>query len=61
MASGHCGLPVRMALHPALIETVHMTLSSKTSLKHKPGHEILFAYLGHNLPSLIIIVARDEV
>ena len=30
MTSGHCDPPVRMALHTALVETVHMTLQEWT-------------------------------
>lgn len=63
MASAHCDPPVRMVLHPALVETIHMTLygtiiQDKLNTRYK--HEVM-PYLGHNLPSLIVIVTRDEV
>ena len=44
MAGADCDLPVRMALHPALIETIHMTLKGAIKVEASEYYIVIMAF-----------------
>ena len=44
MAGADCDLPVRMALHPALIETIHMTLKGAIEVEVSEHYIVIVAF-----------------